>query len=524
MKLLGILPLLLAMVPAAQASWIPLAPTAEVQRVRISGETGDWTRLADGDTLEFVVRDAEQVRLRTRARVGDSAPRVFRIRVEMPDGTVRRLRRTAEREGTLAVLSSSSSRSVELTERDDWTDSTAAHGRVRVYLAGGEPEVFVRLLISRSAAARAEMERSKRVPWRANVELEAAAIGLDSNAYLAPTDLGGEESAWFWPLHLGVGFDAPSNETVDWGFDYAFDGRFHEASILDEKRHRLRAEQDFAWDPVWTLRLEERLRTKDDTYFGRGEFEERETGSDVIPGATVSLRDRFDWTEARMRAEVERDANSTWRLASQVWWIRRNYSEDYDAEPNIYSLDQNRLGFGVEAERRLDDEWSLQARGALRYWKYDEKFARDVNGAEQSDVQTRLRRWPLEVSIERRQRRGLSASLGLGVLVTQDLEAGYWDRKTWSTTITSDWRGDRGLKIGLRVRRSNTDYDRARLDNLPTSELRKKDSWRVGFDARRDLGRDWRLRAELDFEALDNNSRDFAYERSEFVMTLSYRR
>lgn len=519
--------------------WIPIPPEAPADRARFDDDppldTRTWTWLAPGDTLRFVVRGEGTLRVETRPNFRTDAPRRrYRLGVFTAPDTERKLIRRSAFEAFATVDGDT----VRVGEVDRWETP----------MLSGSEEILVTLREERSAPllarvlVRGDVQRpadgpheeptaapvvadtsSDDRPWE--LEIAAAAIGYDGNAYLTPADSSDVRDAWYWPVEVDADLDVYDGERLEIEAQYRLDLRQYDDPILDETRHLVRLRQtldDLDVMGETRVRFEQRLRTRDRTFFGRGEFEEFETASDAIVGQRRSLADRFDWVEGRLRAEVRVEPTRDWTLDLQGTVLRRDYVEDFDDEPDIWSLDQWRSGLEFAAERELRDDWAVEFETGFEAWNYDEKFSRDPTGALVRDLPTRLHRWPLSLAVGHDPSDGLAVEATLAALWTDDRRQDYWSRVTWSATFEAAWDADR-WSIESRVRASVTDYENATVDlDDPTTPIRTKDSLRFGVEGtyRWTEAIDTVLR--YDHESLDNDNRRFAYDRDTVEAVLRF--
>ncbi len=539
--------------PVGTEKWVPLVPADGSERVTLravadqgsAGELhGRWSRLAPGDTVAFAIRGEGTLRVETRPQFAtDAGARRYRLGVRTaPD--VWRLLVRREAYDTLAVSAAATAAGVGTAFRlgsvDRW-ETALLPGSERVLVTLREERsapVWVRVL-ARGDVERLEPERPRSVtvaghpgsdggrgrsPWTWELGATSGA-GYDGNAYLTPRDVADTTTvrdAWFLPLALDAELVLERGLPFELELDYGFDGRFYDDTILDETRHRLLVRQTF--DDLdlgpggdGRLRLDQKFRSRDRTFFGRGDFEEFITGSDAVPGADVPLGDRFDWREWSLEAELELEPTADWEIELTGFWMHRDYTEDYDGEPDIYALDQDRTGVELAIRRELGADWDLGASGEVAWWDYAEKFARDAQGDELTDVTTRLRRVPLELELRYRPRHGLRGSLAAGTLITRDLREGYWDRQTLILVAEAEYRARGPWSVEARVRRSVTEYDVSTVGNDPGAPLREKDSWRASVGAEYQVSGRLEVFAEWDWKDLENNSRTFAYRRGVLV-------
>ncbi len=539
--------------PVGTAKWVPLVPADGSDRVTLrsvaeDGSTdelhGRWSRLAPGDTVAFAIRGEGILRVETRPGfASDAAARRYRLGVRTaPD--VWRLLVRREAYDTLAVVAGGTAAGVGKAFRlggvDRWETALLA-GSERVLVTLREERsapVWVRVL-ARGDVERLEQERRRpateaghprsaggrdRSPWTWELGATGGA-GYDGNAYLTPRDVADTAAvrdAWFLPLEVDAELVLERGLPFELELDYGFDGQFYDDTILGERRHRLLVRQTF--DDLdlgpgggGRLRLDQQFRSRDRTFFGRGDIEEFITGSDAVPGADVPLGDRFDWREWSLEAELQLEPTADWEIELTGFWLHRDYTEDYEQEPDIYSLDQDRTGVELAVRRELGADWDVGVSGEVAWWDYAEKFARDAQGDELPDVTTRLRRVPLELELRYRPRHGLRGSLAAGTLITRDLREGYWDRQTLILVAEAEYRARGPWSVEARVRRSVTDYDRSTLGNDPGAPLREKDSWRASVGGEYRVSGRLEVFGEWEWEDLENNSRTFAYRRAVVV-------
>ncbi len=522
------------------AAWIAIAPERTTPRhsleaVDAEGTStplpGRWMVLAPADTLHFAVRGEGTLRVQTRALFDSSAKsRRYRLGVLTAPGNWRHLTRHSAFETDVQWAGSTTVQ--RAAEVDGWeTPLVSGAEAIAVTLREqSSAPVLVRVLVRGeierpwTAPSQSASAAPKSLRWKRNLEVSAARAGYDGNAYYTPSDIADTtevRDAWYWPLAIAASVELEDELPFDVALSYDFSTQQYDDAVLDEVRHRITLRETWSrlgLGPFGSgrLRLQQHLRTKNDTFFGRGDNEEFETGSGLVPGARVGLGDRFDWREFGVAAELTTRPSRAWRVELETFWLRRDHAEDFADEPEIYSLDQDRVGTNVTVRREFGPRWEFSARAGGQWWNYEEKFARDASGVELPTVATRLRRWPLELALEHRPGRTLRFDLALGTLVTTDLRDGYWDRSTLIASGAAQWDPRGPWSVGLRARHSTTAYDRARLDFASVGPLREKDSWRLRVNAEFRASERWDAFGSLAYTNLDNNSRTFAYERSVF--------
>lgn len=534
--------------PVGTDKWVPLVPDDGSDRVTLravadDGSTselhGRWSRLAPGDTVGFAIRGEGALRVETRPQFAtDAAARRYRLGVHTAPDVWRLLVRREE--FATAATAAGVGTAFRLGSVDRWetallTDSErvlvtlreerSAPVWVRVLARGDVERLEEQRAASATVARRPESDRAgDRSPWTWELGVTSGA-GHDGNAYLTPRDVADTTAvrdAWFLELALDAELVLERGLPFELELDYAFYGRFYDDTILDETRHRLLVRQTFDHLDLGPggdgrLRLDQKFRSRDRTFFGRGDFEEFITGSDAVPGADVPLGDRFDWREWSLSAVLRLKPTADWEIELTAFWLHRDYTEDYDREPDIYALDQNRTGAELAVRRDLAADWDLGLAGEVQWWDYAEKFARNAQGDELADVTTRLRRVPLEMELRYRPRHGLRGNLAAGTLITRDLQEGYWDRQTLILLAKAEYRARGPWSLDMRVRRSVTDYDVSTVGNVPGGPLREKDSWRASLGGEYRVHDHVEIFAEWDWKDRENNSRTFAYRRAVVV-------
>ena len=372
--------------------WVPIpasGPSISVKLVEDTGEfvRGTWRMIAPGDTLHFAVRGTGMLRLETRAVLGPGdASAEFRMGVRTAPSTVRALvRRSDGVQDLVAVSEATADVAMRTATVDRWeTELVAGSEGIDVFLRENRAHPVLARVLARGELERPapEPSRRSRVTW----DLQAGVLGagFDTNAYLAPSDSNSAETKLFWPAEFFVGTRIDAARNFDLRFDYSFNGLFYGDTILNEYRHRLGARQ--SWSRVSfgllgeaVIELEQRIRTKNRTYFGRGYNEEIETAAGSPPAQDGFLADRYDWREGWVGADVMVGGRNGIGYGATVGYVRRNYVEDYENDPDTYSLDQGGVAGALRVEWRNEaDAWARFTAG-VRDRRYDEKFARDVN-------------------------------------------------------------------------------------------------------------------------------------------------
>jgi hypothetical protein len=529
-------------VEQATAAWKPARPEGDLPRVRLVPETetkqseqrprSTYVMVPPGESAVFVVSGQGRMRIRTQpAYTPADKSGVFRLRVCFDDTTCRRFKRRSQPAEVVTVIPLRSSQPTVAAKtitlrpqvgKEDVLEIEVPAGtrRITIENPGRDPKpLFLRVLLQGDlvqkpiAATRDQSGQDHHL----SVQLDAAQLGYDSNAYLAPADDNDNTGKLFWPAGAEVEYRDRSWRAMELGARYAFKGRLFQESLLNEYRHRLEARQE--WAPAsksraggWTLELEEGLTYKQSTFFGRGDEAELETITSQ--GDTLSLADRFNsltlnltpsaaW---RISEDIEATASFTWRL--------RNYVEDYAAYADIYSLDQDskefELGLEWEAMPNLNISGTLNRADK----QYDQKYSRDADGMEIEAVAANYVKTSGTVGIKWGARVGLRLGGELKVYQNSDQYEGYWDYSGTALEATGGWRWQKGHRVDLKVRRSETDHDRSRVENDPSFPLRSKTVLNVRASAQYRLSPRFEWVGRLHYKDYDYNSRLFAYTRT----------
>ncbi len=531
--------------PAATSSqkWRPIRPEAPAQRLQLKNfdpaskpadEGRTWTRVSVGDTLVFRYRGSGQFRLDARPVLEDEAEEAtLRYGLRFGHEPPRRFRRHSTFGGNyrIAPLSPSStiSDAVLLGDLDRNTIELSPDQQTIYFFLRkkGAKEALVRGLVrgevERLNIAYRDGKKSSGGEWSFDAALGGA--GYTSNVYLAPKNGVAASGAGFWPAEVDLRYRNRESLPFRFTADYSFDGRFYNDPILDERRHSVQLEQEWDFGRALGMRnvqftLSERMKTKDDTFFGRGATDEFETSG---LNGRVPFGNRFDYTEWTGEGALAFRTAENFEVTTTFRARRRDYDNDYSDDPTIYSLDQNRFEIGTRLAWELSKSTTLSLDASMEAQNYDEKFSRDLQGVNVVTEPTRLRRWPIEVGLRYRPRLGFQARASLGLLVTQDLYQGYWDRTSSIYRAELGWKFTRRNRINAWVRGSSTSYDSARVGYLLTNSLgvtnpiRDKSSLRLGIEGEYGLYRNADLVLSYSYENLDNNSPLFAYQRSEVL-------
>jgi len=516
--------------PVQGTKWTPIPPSGGGAACTLTAPDGvalqgNWRSLVYGDTLRFDLRGSGSLRVETRAVVDDgTAEASYRMGVRTSPSVVRKLSRNSG--GAIAVQTDCGPSLITVLDADRWeTEIVAGSERVDVFLREdrGQP-VMVRLL------ARGEIERPGLAggpPPEWNLEAGILGVGFTTNAYLAPSDSNSAETALFLPVDITAGVRIEPRRNLRLDFEYGFDAVLFSDTILNEYRHRLQAQQrwenlDLGRMGTGQFELEERLRTKDRTYFGRGYDEEAETAAGNPPADQAPLADRFDWREYSVMADLGIEATDEFDYGFAAGYVRKDYVEDYEDDPNTYALDWGGAVAQAQAEWKNDRDFYVELTAEVSDRRYDEKYARDVDGNTIVTETSHLSYWPIDVEVGRRPHIGWRWNAGVAATRILDHYEGYWDRTAWDFHADATLAMKEGHRFRLGVARSVTNYDRARVGNTPAGPIREKDTWSIGGKADYALGEHWRAVAEIDLVDRNNNSRTFDYSVVEGFGGLSW--
>jgi len=482
-----------------------------------------WERLDLGDTLVFDCAGATELQIQMRAIVSTPSDRIaFRYGMAI-GGASRRFLRHARFDGFFYL--SDAATGVILPDRvllgdlDRMSVETRSATEARIYLGGDEPQAALIRFVVRGG----EPEH-RDVAMRGEVSFDFAlgGAGYESNAYLAPKTGVAPEGKTFWPADVTAEYRNRHGLPFDLRARYEFVGRFFEDPILDERRHAVETRE--RWDfgrrgraRDVELTLTQDLLTKNDTFFGRGDFEEFQTAG------STNLSDRFDYAEGRLGSALLTEWSRSVSTHIDAAWARRNYDEDYVEQSDIYSLDQNRWEGGARLVWKPRPAFELSVRAALERVDYDEKFSRDRAGTEIVTEPAQYRSWPLEIELRRRASVGIQARLSFGWTKTEDLFGAYWDNSERRYRAGLGWKHASGHSLSADLRGSYKNYDIARVNYNTANPLRKKDRTAIELNAFYSVRPGLGLLLNWSSEDRGNNTDLFAYDRSELFGGLVYR-
>jgi hypothetical protein len=260
------------------------------------------------------------------------------------------------------------------------------------------------------------------------------------------------------------------------------------------------------------IKLEQRYRLSNSTFFGRGAEDEYSTTTDA--DETVSLADRFDYQDARVRVRVRIPILDRVELETGGWWLKRDYAEDYEEHADIDAIDYTRWSGSVHANVSLWRAWSLKGAWAEGRKDYREKFARSASAVAVDTVATRYSIRTFDAAVTRRPRAGLRLGAGMEREITEDRFEGYWDNETTGWSAEAGWKWRSGAQILARVRGSDTKYLNARLDFDDAKPLKSKSTQRYELEAEIPLSAAWSWWLDFQHARHDNNNESFEYDQS----------
>ncbi len=537
---------LLAAAPVATwAKWRPALPATNQPRVHLANRelkpssSTSYFFLSPGETMR-VGFDGSGGRARIQAmpvlQPGEKIE-YLRYTVAFDDGTQRRFKRrtngnhlTKVKRAATTPWSWTGPTTVAVGRENRHEIEVPRDARTLSIQPNGQDgrQMFVRVVLSDELHPRlpgwARQGDGESGVWTMNLGFALAGGGYDSNAYLAPK--GGVEAigASYWPADLSIDFRAHPTPDFEFSADYDFEGQFYQDEILNQSEHSIRLKEEWTphrFDQKWRFSLDQRVRLRDETFFGRGQTEEFESAQS---GNLVSLADRFDALDYRGGTQLEYRPSSqtTWRVRAS--WMRADYNEDFSAFPDIYALDNEEWTTGLYFLRKFRGPWSLRASTSLTRQDYDEKFSRDATGAEAPTVATSLNRVRASLAVRRALRFGPQVAAKATMVRSTDQFQDYWSYDRWELELEAGWHWRSGLGLMAEIERGRTSYDNANVDYDPAQPLRKKDPLMVSLEAR------YRLAIMADavvrYEYLDReyNSKRFAYSRSSVLVGFELRR
>lgn len=526
---------------SAAAAWRIEQPSGDVGGVRLSSsEQGTlpdtWAVCEPGDTLRFLVTGAERIRVQARA-VLDPSPRSDRIRYTVAQGhhkPTRYARRLPDAAGTWTLVHvggapprtpggevTLSAANVLTRDLDHGTDLV----RLWPHDASAGPILF-RVLVNdgiESATALGAMAAPFAASHRFGGVARVATGGYESNPYLTPRAVGVGAGTTFWPGELALTYRGRLRRGFTLAGRFETEAKLFSSKLLDESSRKLEIAQDMrlrAWGGI-RVKLEERYSAKNSTFFGRGDSEEFSTSSDSV--AVVSLADRFDRQDVRLRGRVELSPTDAVALDARLWWLRRDYREDYEQYLDIDAIDYTRWAGSMRLTFSVNQDWSVYGKWSRGRKTYREKFARDASGATVERVATRYRFQAADLGLSRESGVGWQFDAGFERETTDDVFEGYWDAVSTGWSTETGWRWGGGSSVHAGMRRTGTDYLNAHLGYDEAEPLKSKSSFQYRLESEIPLSKMWSW--WLDFEGNEhhNNNELFAYDETTSMSGLEFR-
>jgi hypothetical protein len=548
---LGFLGALLMIAAPAAAAWRTARPDRATPSAKLQPATSvarnssiapadsrepspSYYYLASGDTLVFPMLGEGRLRVRMRpVYASESDAGSFRYAVAFGRKAKRNLKRNSPLAGLFRVCAARSwtpdpGRELLLGEenRND-LQVPAGTDTVRIWMRGKDKgAAFARVYYSGNLRQpRRPKHGSELWSWRPRREPVAVSLlfaGYDSNANFSPVDESLEIAAGYWPAEISSGLRVAPTRNLSLRARYAYETERYGNSIYNSHAHALTLDQTWRWrirrgGPHAILSLSERYRLRDKTFFGRGDEDEFETlatelGSDTA--STLSEADRFDYREWRYGGSLDLQFGKRWILNTALSYTDKDYNEDFETYPEIYSIDYRARRSGGGLVWRPRAEWKLEWTTRQTNKDYREKFSRNAAGESVESVPTSLRNRRHSLALARKPRAGLIVEAGLFQLGSRDLNLGYWnyDQRVWWLDLGWRWQGRHRVQVGYRS--SAVDYENAHLDYDTMEPLREKASTQFGIDGSYRLSPQLELKAFWHWKDVENNSPTFAYRRT----------
>lgn len=508
----------------------PASPASNAKPVRIrfvASETAPATdnsvyyRLDAGEALSFSASGAKTMRIRSRSiQESMDVPGFVRFAIDFGNADTRLWKRISRPRQAGFLIEEGGEQRAVIGEEDVLNlDVPPGTGNVTVRLRDGGSPAVVRVLFGDGASSPGP--RSYSGLSRFDGEARVAFGGYDSNPYLSPKDANAAADKAFWPAGFDIRYRGRPSPGFRWEGQYAFQGDFYGDSILNSHDHRLRFKE--AWHPkrsAWRFGMDQDLRIRRQTFVGRGDTEAFETSSGTD---TVLFGDRFNNLELSLEGFASVALSSIHDLGVSVAYRYRDYQEDYDLYPDIYSLDQTRWDMEVELRTRLGPAWRLKTSTDHEWRLYKEKTSRDRDGNPVSGQFSRLSRHRVRLDLSRVPREGVTVDAGLEGLLRVDHYDGYWNYTGYGFHTEVGWRWREGHRVQAGISYSGDDYKNATVGYTAGGTLRKKTDLRFSMDAR------YRVRRWLDFNAgfeyrdRGNNSPVFAYTQATVLAGFTFR-
>ena len=360
-----------------------------------------------------------------------------------------------------------------------------------------------------------------------------ARYGQDDNVYRTPAepyvDLAqpnqplvtpAVQSAPYLPLDALVRYTL-HNEAGDTDFvwSYRLDGNFYQGdfSNANEVRQRLEMGADIVLAEEGTRR-----RALDSAFFV---LDNEETNFDPDDGINrdiggVDISRRFAYRGAGIRGGYEQRIDD-WAWGADARFERRQYRRTQLVD----SYDHDLYFARGWAEYRFSEQMKLSLSGRQYRRVYDQRVARDLNGALLSTSPALLLRYEgLQIGVERELTSALTLGFDYQRLRRTDAFVGYDDYTRDIFRLSADYRPTVRTRVYARVFTGGYDYPRAFAFNTPTGgprDLDRLDGFvRLEYRLRRNL---W-LWGEVEIDDVSSTDTRADYSRTRTALGAMWRR
>lgn len=312
--------------------------------------------------------------------------------------------------------------------------------------------------------------------------LALARFGQNDNVYEAPSDpyvdlsdpaqpivVPVVRSSSFMPVDVLAEYVLPNEAgDTDFIFAYRLDGDFYDAEFSNANR----VSQRFSIGADIVLgERENRRRTLSSDFFLRGHEETNFNPDDGIDRAIngEDVSDRFRYRAAG--AEIEYgQAIGRWNWGFDLSFERRQYED----VPLVESFDHNYYLTRLKAGHDFNDRTHLTL-GLRQYRRvYDERLARDLNGALLGTNPTLEYGYTgVQLGLVRDLSRTLELSVDYMRLERSDRYVGYYDYTQDVVRLGADYRPNSRFELSVSVLARRYDYPNAFAFNEPTAGPRE---------------------------------------------------
>ena len=191
-----------------------------------------------------------------------------------------------------------------------------------------------------------------------------------------------------------------------------------------------------------------------------------------VAGIPVSLRDRFDKNDAVVGGRLGMRWPSTTQWAATLDVRHRNYTQDYDALPDVDRLDNRNLEASVQLTQEVARPVRLQVQYAHEVTDYYDRAVRDLSGERVAGVAQTFSFNTVRAGVRCELGKAWRVGLDSSWRARQDHYLGYYDAREWS--IGPDIRFDATRRLGLRANYeySHRGYERAHVSFDPDLPVR----------------------------------------------------